>query len=88
MLHEARTVEQRHPLFRALSHNIGSHGWPPFSGWPTSGPTAQINPTPSGRINPLACSIFQSKNDPEMRNRFQYRMILKIGTLAAGGFPF
>jgi hypothetical protein len=33
-------------------------------------------------------SIFQSKNDPEMRNRFQYEMILKIGTLAAGGFPF
>jgi hypothetical protein len=24
------------------------------------------------------CSIFQSNNDPEMRFRFQYKMILKL----------
>ena len=30
---------------------------------------------------PFACreSIFQSKNDPEMKNRFQHEMILKMG---------
>jgi hypothetical protein len=33
-------------------------------------------------------SIFQSKNDPEIGYRFQYRMILKFGTPSAGGFPF
>jgi len=31
-------------------------------------------------------SIFQSTNDPEKRNGFQYRMILKTGTPEAGGF--
>jgi hypothetical protein len=33
-------------------------------------------------------SIFQSKNDPEIGERFQHRMILKIGTPGASGFPF
>jgi hypothetical protein len=32
-----------------------------------------------------AASIFQSWNDPEMRDRFQYKMILKVGTPAVGG---
>jgi hypothetical protein len=31
-------------------------------------------------------SIFQSTNDHEMRNRFQYRMILKSRTPGAGVF--
>jgi type III secretory pathway component EscU len=42
------------------------------------------NPQMKARIRRL--SIFQSKNDPEMRNRFQYRMILKSGTPVPSGF--
>ena len=35
-----------------LTHNIGSHGWPPFSRMAGKWPTAQINATPLGGIYP------------------------------------
>ncbi|SPE26001.1 hypothetical protein SBA6_1000018 [Candidatus Sulfopaludibacter sp. SbA6] len=42
--------------------------------WRISGFTQ--SPT-TGRADSSFGSIFQSKNDPEMTDRFQYRMILK-----------
>jgi hypothetical protein len=52
--------------------------------------TARQSLGPPWRVRALAttsaASIFQSTNDPETRNRFQYRMILKAGTRGVGVF--